>query len=504
MAKKFFIRTTKTKGASTLYLEIRKRTPKVHFMLCTGIDVDIATWNKVNRSPKTWLDYIATEEGNKLNKQLELIEKTINQLFFDGKVTSNEDKPVIDEAVKAIVNKDVAMFKAEREQQKRKEQEQMKQRVLGFYEYFYDGIVKGEIRHGDNKVYTQGSIKVWQSFGEYLREYCPKDMMFSEITKPFADKFSVFLEKKGLMNTTVNKNVVCFRKLCNLAAEEGINSNAVSLKVWKERAIHNSDKRTEIYLTDEEIDALYSMRLTGIKEQVRDLFVLGTLTCQRFSDYSQYSSSNFKVLDDGTKVVGLQQIKTGTYVEIPVLDERINQIAAKYGYAFPKISEQKMNRYIKLVAKELSEEVASLAEKHTTKITSRERRSEKLYESLDERKAKDPKMKSFTPDEKNEWYKLHAYAVEHNGSPLFERDSRGNVIRPKYELITSHTARRSGVTNLYKTGLFNNHEIMSISGHQTERVFEKYIKVGKEEQAKRIAAKFKAATRKGTDKSKLA
>ena len=101
-------------------------------------------------------------------------------------------------------------------------------------------------------------------------------------------------------------------------------------------------------------------------------------------------------------------------------------------------------------------------------------------------------MKAFTADEKNEWYKLHVYATEHNGSPLFERDADGNVIRPKYEMITSHTARRSGITNLYKSGLLNNHEMMSISGHQTERVFERYIKTGKEEEAMRIAAKFKA------------
>lgn len=85
---------------------------------------------------------------------------------------------------------------------------------------------------------------------------------------------------------------------------------------------------------------------------------------------------------------------------------------------------------------------------------------------------------------------MQAYAEEHNGSPLFMRDDEGNVLMHKYELIVSHTARRSALTNLYKTGKFNNREMMAISGHQSEIVFEKYIKVGASEQADRIYQKM--------------
>ena len=57
--------------------------------------------------------------------------------------------------------------------------------------------------------------------------------------------------------------------------------------------------------------------------------------------------------------------------------------------------------------------------------------------------------------------------------------------------VVSHTARRSALTNLYKTGMFDNREMMAISGHKSERVFEKYIKVGVSEQADRIYNKLK-------------
>lgn len=81
-------------------------------------------------------------------------------------------------------------------------------------------------------------------------------------------------------------------------------------------------------------------------------------------------------------------------------------------------------------------------------------------------------------------------AYNPDGGELYQSDNAGQIIRPKYELISSHSARRSGVTNLYKTGLLDTREMMSISGHQSERVFEEYIKVGTREQANKVADKL--------------
>ena len=134
-----------------------------------------------------------------------------------------------------------------------------------------DGITDKSIRHGNNAIYSQDSIRIWRAFGRHLRAFCPMDMSFDDISKPFADKFSLYLEKQGYMANTVNKYVVCFRKLCNIAAEEGINNNAVSLRVWKERTVHDDDKWAEIYLANEELDVLYDMELDGKEEQIRAL-----------------------------------------------------------------------------------------------------------------------------------------------------------------------------------------------------------------------------------------
>ena len=66
-------------------------------------------------------------------------------------------------------------------------------------------------------------------------------------------------------------------------------------------------------------------------------------------------------------------------------------------------------------------------------------------------------------------------------------------MRAKYELICSHTARRSGTTNLYKLGVLSDLELRSITGHESQKNFEGYIRIGISEQAQRVGDKIKAA-----------
>jgi hypothetical protein len=41
--------------------------------------------------------------------------------------------------------------------------------------------------------------------------------------------------------------------------------------------------------------------------------------------------------------------------------------------------------------------------------------------------------------------------MEERGDAEFMRNDDGDVIKYRYDLVTSHTARRSGITNLYLT-----------------------------------------------------
>ena len=53
---------------------------------------------------------------------------------------------------------------------------------------------------------------------------------------------------------------------------------------------------------------------------------------------------------------------------------------------------------------------------------------------------------------------------------------------PKHQLITNHTARRSGATNMFLAGI-PSISIMKITNHTTEKSFLKYIKISQEENA---------------------
>lgn len=56
------------------------------------------------------------------------------------------------------------------------------------------------------------------------------------------------------------------------------------------------------------------------------------------------------------------------------------------------------------------------------------------------------------------------------------------TIKEKWEMVSTHTARRSFATNAYKAGV-PSLAIMQVTGHTTEKSFLKYIKISREENA---------------------
>ena len=61
------------------------------------------------------------------------------------------------------------------------------------------------------------------------------------------------------------------------------------------------------------------------------------------------------------------------------------------------------------------------------------------------------------------------------------------VTREKWELISSHTARRSAATNMYLTGRMKTLEIMKLTGHRTEQNFFRYIRLIGDDTARSIS-----------------
>ena len=181
-----------------------------------------------------------------------------------------------------------------------------------------------------------------------------------------------------------------------------------------------------IYLTEEELQLIHDAELPTHLDRVRDCFLLLAWTGCRYSDLQQIDKSNIK-----GEVLSFRQHKTNNKVAIPI-HPVVREVFEKYDYELPnEISNQKFNEYLKDVAR-------------LSGITSTETKT------------------------RTEGGKLTTTKCE------------------KWQLVSSHTGRRSFATNMYKRGL-PSIMIMSITGHKTESAFLKYIKVRQEEHAEMMA-----------------
>ena len=137
------------------------------------------------------------------------------------------------------------------------------------------------------------------------------------------------------------------------------------------------------------------------------------------------------------------------------MNENLITICEKYGYNIPKANEQVLNRYIKDILEDLSESVPTLKDKVPTNLTMKQKDALK-------KEGKDP-----------------------------ETDLNGNVLLPRFKCVTSHTARRTGITNMYLSHKYDIVQMMHVSGHKTQKTFMDYIKLSSEEIADEIAARTK-------------
>lgn len=450
----------KEKGTASVYLRVQKRNPKLNILVCSKVSVDIQQWDKVTQDVAKWNDYCKTQDGRKVKETLDSISSAIDNLISQGIY----DKARIDEVVEAIVFREERERQRIQEEEERQEQERLRQikeqeeearkaDVILFLENFLEGIKNGRIKNGAEN-YTLNTCKVWSNFLGILKRFIQiSPFTWKDINKALADRFVSFMEKNGYMVTSINKYIICFKAMIQNAMDQELHNNLIALRAFSKKKIQETDKAKEIYLTKTELQALYEMPLEGLKDKVRDVFLVGCYTCQRFSDYARLEKENFTKTAKGTKVVRIVQEKTGNDVVIPILNDNLLHIAEKYGYDIPKVNDVILNRYIKQILKELSSTVPSLARKERTLLTMKEREKEK------------------------------------QGLVSFERDNKGYVIKPRYELVSSHTARRSGITNLYLSGNFDTYQMMSISGHRDEKTFYEYIKLSSDEVADSIAQK---------------
>ena len=277
-------------------------------------------------------------------------------------------------------------------------------------------------------------IKDYRTLRKHLtafKEYSSQPVTFRNLNLTFYNEFMDYLFHKvvkpngtvGLLTNSAGKIIRLLKGFVNYQIVKGI-IPPIDLKNFKVV----EEETDAIYLNEKELAAIYELDLSDDKqlEEIRDVFITGCFTGLRYSDLSTLSPEH---IDLDNENINLKQRKVHKAVVIPMIDY-VPEILKKYNYDLPKIPRYMFNERVKELGRKI-----------------------KLSQKIE--------------------------VVRRKGK---EREKR---IYEKWEMISSHTCRRSFCTNMYLSG-FPAAELMRISGHKSPSAFMRYIKVDNQQAAKRL------------------
>ena len=272
---------------------------------------------------------------------------------------------------------------------------------------------------------------VLKDFQTFLKENGKDTISFDDINLALIKEYETYLfnkkvkgERTTATSTVGNKCVQLIGIIKRAEPYNLIDIHEAKLdKYSKPRSRQGNEN--EIYLTEEEINKIHSLKLPYKEEVARDIFILQCWTGQRFSDIKSLNKGIVKETSNG-KVLEIVQQKKTHRVTIPLFPKAL-EILEKYKFNLPEISENTMLRYLKKIG-----------------------------------------FKAVLTDQ-------HIVTEDRGGSIT-------NTTKQHWELIGTHTARRSYISNMLKRG-YDSHLLMKITGHTTEEAFKRYVKVSSRDAA---------------------
>ena len=296
--------------------------------------------------------------------------------------------------------------------------EKMKKVDVTFMQHF-DAFIKG--RESDPN-FSVGITKVYHATYVKLTDYEAENRIvlhFDMIDEEFYLDFTDFLIVKGLHNNGIGKHMKTLKTFLKIAFENGLTKNPafMKFKVWK----HEPET---IALNDEELHSIETLDLSKNNRlnNSRNLFLLQIYSGLRYGDLKSIKPETINLKDNTIEILTK---KTEDRVLLP-LTKKIKLIIDQYeGYILPFISNQKQNVYIK--------EIGSLA------------------------------------------------GITQNVELIrFQGNVRESTIKPKNKLLSTHTARRTFITQTLLRGILPE-LVMKVSGHRDRKSFQRYVRITQNE-----------------------
>ena len=295
------------------------------------------------------------------------------------------------------------------------------------YEQMMEDMRNGKILHHTDKRYSERSIKHYKSIKYNLTEFetwAGIKLSYAWDKKLHGRLMEYCVEMNYAKNTVYGITKDLSGFLRHMQ-EAGKHNNSIYKEQW---FAVRGEETDQIALSDKEIEQIYKLDLTKDRfaDNARDCFVLACYVGLRINDLRNLRRGNFR--DDVIEVITQ---KTGEKVLIP-MHWIVREIWNKYNGDIPRFKTPEALKY------------------HLEDI------------------CKDAGL---------------------TDSVLIGKTKGGVMDRkhiPKYRLVSAHTARRSFATNGYLAGI-PIPDLMKITGHRSIDSFMRYIRITKEENARRLA-----------------
>jgi integrase len=279
---------------------------------------------------------------------------------------------------------------------------------------------------------TLGTIKHYGSTKTRLlsfEKWRKKPIVFEEINQYFYEKFLDYcMTELGLLNNSIGQHVKNLKVFLNYLMNNELLNHKFNLKGFK---VYKEDIDI-VHLTDDELMTVYNLKgLSPYLERAKDYFCFECFTGLRFSDVGRIKRENIK-----HDFIEIRTQKTRDSLFIP-LNQYALELINKYlpscngTTLFTPITNQKENAFLKQVA-----EIAELDE--------------------------------------------IVVIEKFSGAKRFE------IRKPKYNLVSTHTGRRTFITLSYEKGM-KPEIIMKITGIKKWETLKKYLRIS--EKAKLLEMK---------------
>jgi len=223
------------------------------------------------------------------------------------------------------------------------------------FEIYKERLRKMEALVG--KEYTPATLKKFKEVYAHVQEYVAerfgvKDIPLKQLGYAFIKQYEEFLLERGLKPITINKIIQRLRQMityalrCNYIQRDPF----VDYKPLKER-------KQLVFLTQDELDKLEGYHFSQERlEQVKNIYLFSVYTGLAYNEAVNLRHDHIFRGFDGRNWITLTRQKTDREFSVPLLPqaEKLIGILAKSrandGYVLPRISNQKINSYLKEIA----------------------------------------------------------------------------------------------------------------------------------------------------------